>query len=154
MMEFLKFINENIGLLVFMFIMIFLLYIFWLLIEFMMQKRTVRHNQSLNFNVRDTININEQQIESEICVICHDPITNKVELDCKHRFCLKCIMEYSRSHRQKFPCPVCHKIIFMINPLQTLRNEQTSEYYDLITEFNYEFLTGNNYVKLILFKIA
>ena len=146
MMEALKFLNENIGLLIFMLIMIFLLYIFWLLIEFMMQKRTIRQNQSLNFNVRDSININEQQVETEICVICHDPISNKVELDCKDRFCLKCIMEYSRSHREKLPCPLCHKNIYMINPLQTQRNENTQEYYDLITEFNHEFLTGNNYV--------
>ncbi len=148
MLEALKFLNENISLLIFILIMTFLLYIFWLLIEFMMQKRTIRQPQSLNFNVRESININEQQTETEICVICHDPISNKVELDCKHRFCLKCVMEYSRSHLEKLPCPVCHKIIFMINPLRTIRNEQTAEYYDLITEFNYEFLTGKNYVKL------
>lgn len=142
-----KSLNENISLIIFMLIMVFLLYIFWLLIEFMMTKRTVRQNQSLNFNVRDSININEQQTESETCVICHEPISNKVELDCKHRFCLKCIMEYSRTHRAKLPCPVCHKIIYMINPLQTPRNDQTAEYYDLITDFNREYLTGSNYVK-------
>lgn len=153
MMEIFSFLNQNLGLIIFMLIMIFLLYIFWLLIDFMMQKRTVRQIQSLNFNVRDSINITEQQPETETCVICHELISNKVELDCKHRFCLKCIMEYSRNHRDKLPCPVCHKIIYMINPLQTLRTEQTAEYYDLITEFNYEYLSGNNYVKL-LFKIG
>jgi hypothetical protein len=148
MLGILQFLHANLGLIIFIIIMIFLLYVFWLLIEFMMQKQTVRQNQSLNFNVRDTININEQQIENEICVICHEPISHKVELDCKHRFCLKCIMEYTRNHRLSLPCPVCHKIIYMINPLQVVRNESLSEYYDLITEFNHEFLTGMNYVKL------
>jgi hypothetical protein len=146
-MEIFEFLNQNIGLMIFIFIMMFLLFILWLLIEFMMQKQSVRYNQSLNFNVRDSININEQQIESEICIICHDPISNKVELDCKDRFCLKCIIEYSRSHSGKLICPNCHKIIYIINPLQTVRNEQIGEFYDLITKFNHQFLVGNNYVK-------
>jgi hypothetical protein len=147
MLDFLYTILDNISIIIFILIMIFLLYIFWLLIELMMQKSTIRQNQPLNFNVRDTLNINEQQIETEICVICHEAISNKIELDCKDKFCLKCIMEYSRNHRQYLPCPVCHKIINLINPLCVIRDEDNSEYYDLITEYNREYLTGTNYVK-------
>ena len=140
MLDFINSIFDNFGIIIFMIIMIFLLYIFWLLIELMMQKSTIRQNQSLNFNVRDSININEQQIETEICVICHEAISNKIELDCKHKFCLKCIMEYSRNHRQNFPCPVCHKIIYLINPLNVARDDSNKEYYDLITEFKLKML--------------
>jgi len=147
MQDFLSSIFDNFGIIIFIAIMIFLLYIFWLLIEQMMEKSTIRQNQSLNFNVRDSLNINEQQIETENCVICHEAISNKIELDCKHKFCLKCLMEYSRNHRQYLPCPVCHKIIHLINPLKVIRDVQNSEYYDLITEYNREYLTGNNYVK-------
>lgn len=147
MLDFISSVFENFGIIIFIVIMSFILYIFWLLIELMMQKTTIRQNQSLNFNVRDSLNINEQQVETEICVICHEAISNKIELDCKHKFCIKCIMEYSRNHRQYLPCPVCHKIIYMINPLNVVREENNAEYYDLITEFNRDFLNGSNYVR-------
>ena len=149
-MEFLKPITDKFGLIIFISILISLLYILRLVIEFIMQKNTIgRQNQASNFNIREIINAREPPTqESEICVLCHDPITDKVELDCKHKYCIKCIMEYSRNYTV-LPCPACHKKVYLINPLKTIKNNSTSEYYDMITEYNNVYLSGNNYVKLL-----
>jgi hypothetical protein len=84
----------------------------------------------------------------EDCSICTERIKYKVELDCKHCFCAKCIMDYYDTLRpRKLICPMCRREVRLINSQNINRNDENKIFYDKIVRFNHNHLNGANYVQ-------
>jgi hypothetical protein len=43
------------------------------------------------------------------CDICYSPIRNIVTLECKHCFCLKCVVNYLKANDECLSCPMCRR---------------------------------------------
>lgn len=137
---------DNSILILFMLIITFLLYILWNILKYIREKRTERIQEN-HFNYIDPNN--RPLDEHEECSVCTERIKHRVELDCRHSFCGKCIMDYYDTIRSgNMKCPLCRNEIRLINPLNLVRNEETQDFYDKITRYNHRNLNGYNYVRL------
>ncbi len=142
---------DNSVLLVFLIIMGFILYIFWNILKFIMEKRERDRSE---FPLLDYNNNNQRDSDlyfgvgvHEDCAICTERIKYKIELDCRHCFCGNCIMDYYESLRpSNLKCPLCRSNIRLINTLNLQRTNQTSAFYDKIIKYNHKNLSGYNYV--------
>lgn len=140
---------DNSILIVFLIIFGFILYIFWNILKKVLE---VRNNSEENIRQNGETDPYSNSGPHEECIICLERIKYKVELDCRHCFCGKCIMEYYESVRpSNLNCPYCRRSIRLINAENLSRNESTRDFYDKIVVYNHRNLNGFNYVK-ILFK--
>jgi len=143
---------ENSVFILFFIIMCFVLYIFYKILEFIMIKST--QNSSNNYNEynlnRHAEGNSDPYAHSDLheeCPICTDRIKYKVELDCRHNFCGKCIMDYYDTVRPNgLKCPLCRENIRIVNAENLVRDNNTREFYDRIVKFNHRNLSGVNYV--------
>jgi uncharacterized membrane protein YkvA (DUF1232 family) len=146
---------SNSVLLIFTLMMVFMLYILYTVLTKVIGggsqvNPNVNSNNVYNLNNNnnsDSSNNNSNINETEECPICASTITDKVELDCSHRFCAACIMAWANQQRlSNFTCPCCRTTIRLINLLQVQRTEANKEAYDDITRYNHKNLNGYNLV--------
>lgn len=122
----------------------YLIYIIYKFYSEIIKQRNEDADSRLRTNVE---NSSENNNEEEDCPICHENLKNTVELDCSHKFCAKCIMDYYSTTKPNLSCPLCRKNIRLINILKYNRSEEMKPYMEMIVIFNHEHLTGYNYVK-------
>jgi uncharacterized membrane protein YkvA (DUF1232 family) len=134
---------DNDVLFLFITMMLILLYILYIVITTFGTYLAPNPNRNSAYNINNENNANAN--ESEECPICSSTITDKVELDCKHRFCAKCIVDWANYNRFKnFTCPVCRATVRLINLLDVTRTEQNKEFYDQIIRYNHKNINGYN----------
>jgi hypothetical protein len=141
---------DNSVLFIYMIILSIILFLFWNVVKFIMEKQNTNSND-IN---RDENNLNEEQLkyhnvgEFEECPICTERVKYKVELDCRHNFCGECIINWYTSRiPSSMQCPICRNVPRLINAENLRRSEQTREFYDQIVRYNHKNLQGWNYVK-------
>jgi hypothetical protein len=135
---------DNYSLLVFSIIILYITYIFYsIYIEF--NKRRNDLNRRL-LNIENIPEGNNNNLENDNCAICSEVFNNPSQLDCNHKFCSKCIMEYYERTRPSLRCPLCRKNIRLINVLNFDRSQDNRKYIEMIAIFNHENLDGYNYV--------
>lgn len=148
---------DNSVVIVFLIIMGFILFIFWNILNLIMETKTRRQVDPYSINNLGGGAIPNQVIndpylhtaENEDCSICTERIKFKVELDCTHKFCGKCIMDYHESIRPSdLKCPLCRAHVRIINYENITRSLENREWYDKIVKFNHRNLTGTNYVNI------
>ena len=72
------------------------------------------------------------------CSICLSKFQNRAEIDCKHAFCRKCIVKWSKSNTT---CPMCRadfteiKTEKSIKRVQPIRKEETWDFAAILVEF-------------------
>lgn len=72
------------------------------------------------------------------CPICLSKFQNRAEIDCKHAFCRKCIVKWSKSNTT---CPMCRadfteiKTEKSIKRVQPIRKEETWDFASILVEF-------------------
>ena len=66
-------------------------------------------------NIVNTINLNKV----DDCLICHESDYKQIQLSCKHNYCVKCIISWAITSKQKnyCKCPYCMKRIEWHNNL-------------------------------------
>lgn len=136
---------DNSVVLLWLFIMGVILAVFYNVLQFIMKTNPeVNHQPPIpSQNPHDNVG------EHEECPICTERIKYKIELDCRHNFCGKCIMDYYvTTNREDLSCPICRKSIRIINSENITRTTETREFYDRIVRFNHKNLNGINYVKI------
>lgn len=142
---------ENSVLIVFLIIMSFILYIFWNMLKYIMEKQNIRGQDPYEIN-RNANSQSDPYANSglhEECSICTERVQYKVELDCSHSFCGKCIMEYYDSiHSNGLKCPLCRNEVRLINNEKIIRDDNTKDFYDKIVIFNHRHINGMNFVLL------
>ncbi len=136
---------ENSVLAIFVIMFSMILYILWNVLKFIMDPSSFRSQEAYSINVNNNNQNEEEPYEFsgrfENCPICTDRIRYKVELNCTHCFCGKCIMEYYDSIRpNKLLCPLCRSDVRIINNENIIRNENTREFYDKIVWYNNRLL--------------
>ena len=121
---------------------VLLLYILYTFVSSLMKRSS---NPSRAFSQRS----GQGAYDTEECSICLNQINYKVELECQHVFCAKCIMEY---YDQQYPrdliCPLCRKQVNLINMLDMEKNEENKEVFEKIVTYNYRHLQETGSVKL------
>ncbi len=140
---------DNSVLCVFIFIMSFILYIFWNIVQKLNESRPGVHSERYEVNniPQGESDPYAQTAQHEDCAICTDRIKYKVELDCRHVFCGNCIMDYYETLRPSgLKCPLCRQNIRIINAENLVRDNGTREFYDKIVIFNHRNLNGINFV--------
>jgi hypothetical protein len=141
---------ENSVLFVFIGLMSFILYIFWNILKYIMERRERPSQFHVGNENNDDPNDQYHGVAAnEDCSICTERMKYKVELDCSHSYCSKCIIEYyDRIMRPRnLKCPLCRREVRLINAQNIRRNENNREYYDKIVEYNHKNLNGFNYVR-------
>ena len=139
---------DNISLFIFAIIASYIFYIIYIiLMEFLKKK------QDLNRRIQDIDNIPEinenPERNEDDCPICSDVLhVNSCQLDCNHKYCCKCIMDYYETTRPYIKCPMCRANIRLINVLNFDRSPESRKYVEMIAIFNHENLNGYNYVIL------
>jgi hypothetical protein len=143
---------DNSVLIVFMMIMGFILYIFWNVVNKISESNPNNQQDRYDFNrvpegeSDPYANTNQH----EDCPICTDRIKYKVELDCRHNFCGKCIMDYYDTLRPwDIKCPLCRQNIRYINYTNLVRDNGTREFYDKIVTYNHKNMQGSSSVRII-----
>lgn len=140
---------DNSVLVIFVAIMGFTLFILHNILKFIMNRtsREVRDPYNINFNSE---NISDPYAHSNLhddCSICTERIKYKVELDCNHSFCGKCIMDYYDTVRpSNLKCPLCRNPVRIINSENLVRDANTRDFYDNIVRYNHRNTNGWNYV--------
>ncbi len=78
--------------------------------------------KSLSENENVLINDVKKKVESDVCLISHEPLTNyQIELDCEHKFNYDCIFnemvgQNTGIHKYKKECPYCRTNINGVLP--------------------------------------
>lgn len=145
---------DNSVVVVFLMIFAVALYILWNVMQFILSKKPNRRSNLLgeeenNDQMRADPYYNVA--EHEECSICTERMKYKVELDCRHCYCGKCIMDYyDRVRPNNLKCPLCRREIRLINDSNVMKNQQTQEFYDKITNYNHKNINGLNYVIIFL----
>eukprot|EP01097_Dermamoeba_algensis_P005083 TRINITY_DN3243_c0_g1_i2.p1 TRINITY_DN3243_c0_g1~~TRINITY_DN3243_c0_g1_i2.p1 ORF type:complete len:206 (+),score=13.56 TRINITY_DN3243_c0_g1_i2:47-664(+) len=57
------------------------------------------------------------------CPICLETFQACTETSCGHLFCGRCILESRNNQQEKIICPVCKRLVSMLIPLYSVRNE-------------------------------
>jgi len=138
---------DNMSLVIFIMIAVYILYLIY-----RFTSEISKHRNELNSQIRNIDNLAENHNLEDDCPICHDNFKNAVELDCNHKFCAKCIMDYYRTIEPRLNCPMCRKDIRLINILNYNRSDEIRQYMEMIIIFNHDHLNGYNYVRLLDFK--
>ena len=132
---------DNSVLFVFILIFVLLLYILYNFIHFISEKHFNSRNYVYN------INSHIEEEDEEICAICTDKIKSKIETDCRHHFCGRCLVSWMNQYiMNNLTCPICRSQVRLINLLNVTKTEQTKEFYDDIVRYNYKNLHGYRYV--------
>ena len=135
---------DNYSLFAFAIIIFYITYIFYNIYKEFDKRRNDLNRRLLNIdNIPER---NNENIENDICAICSEEFNNPSQLDCNHKFCSKCIMEYYERTRPSLRCPLCRKSIRLINVLNFDRTEDNRRFMEMIAIFNHENLDGYNYV--------
>jgi len=136
----------------FSYFLIFIIYayIIYAIYKFFIEIQKQR-NTNINSENRYNNNTGQNNNEEDDCPICQETLKNTVELDCAHKFCAKCIMDYYKTRTPNLSCPMCRKNIRLINILKYNRSEEMKPYMEMIVIFNHEHLSGYNYVKDIFY---
>lgn len=106
-----------------------------------------KHRNEINSQMGNIDNLAENHNLNDLCAICHEDIKNAIELDCNHKFCAKCIMDYYSTTEPRLSCPMCRKNIRLINILNYDRSAEMRQYMEKIIIFNHDHLNGYNYVR-------
>ena len=141
---------DNSVLIVFLTLMGLVLYIFWNILQKILESRPVSSSDPYNISQvpEGSSDPYANSGQHEDCAICTDRIKFKVELDCRHMFCGKCIMDYYENLRPSgLKCHLCRQSIRLINAENLVKNDGTREFYDKIVMYNHRNLNGVNYVK-------
>ncbi len=133
------------------FLLILLIFSFFIYIIYKIILELIRHRNLYNSLLRNIDDLPNGNIENDlnmenVCAICHENLNNTAELDCNHKFCAKCIMDYYSTTQPKLKCPICRKNIRLINILNFDRSEEIRQYMEMIVIFNHDHLNGYNYV--------
>lgn len=135
---------DNVSLLIVIIICIYIIYIFYKMFQEILKQRNI-----LRDGIQNIDNLSENHnLGDDDCPICHEQVLNAVELDCSHKYCAKCIMEYYKTTQPNLACPLCRKSIRLIHILNYNRSEEVREYMEMIVIFNHDHLNGYNYVKI------
>ncbi len=134
---------DNISLILFVMIAGYILYVTYRFIS-----EISKHRNELNCEIGNINNLAENHNLKDDCPICHENIINAIELDCNHKFCGKCIMDYYITIQPRLSCPMCRKEIRLINILNYDRSEDMRRYMEMIVIFNHNNINGWNYVRI------
>jgi len=125
------------------------LFILWTILNYLNQKLILNqtNNQNQNQGITDPY---FSVAEEEECPICTERIKYKIELDCRHNFCGRCIGQLIQHSSNFLKCPLCRSHIRLINYDNISNNNETKDFYDQIVKYNYVNLNGYNFVKYFL----
>jgi len=132
---------DNMSLVIFTIIALYIIYVLYKFFSEILNQRN-----ELNSRIMNIDNLVEYHNLEDDCPICHENFKNAVELDCYHKFCAKCIMDYYKTTQPNLNCPMCRKSNRLINILNYDRSEDIRPYLEMIVIFNHDHLNGYNYV--------
>ena len=140
---------DNMALFIFTIIFIYIIYILYIIIDEILNQRNL-----LQQNLQNLYNLNNNlsNVPEDDCPICHEKLSNVTELECLHKFCARCIMEYYKVTTPLLNCPMCRKNIKSMKILYFDRTEEIKKYMEMIINFNHINLNGYNYVQIFFFK--
>jgi hypothetical protein len=146
---------DNSACLIFVIIFGSILYLFSKVLNFLTERRPISSSPTIT-NANNNPNANSNPYnnvqEDEECSICSERMKYKIELDCQHNFCGKCIMDYYQTLRPNaLKCPLCRSNVRLINSDNMTRNADTREFYDEIVKFNHRNLNGYNFYSAYFF---
>ncbi len=119
------------------------LFILWTFLNYLNNKIITATSNEQNQGISDPYhNVGED----EECPICTERIKYKIELDCRHNFCGRCIGQLIQHSSNNLKCPLCRCHIRLINYDNIEKSSETKDFYDQIVKYNYVNLNGYNFV--------